>query len=139
VGGEPSPEQREVVEGSVHAIEYMVQGVKPGMTIDDLFQRGQTWMRENGWLGSAEASGKSGLGEGPLHSYMPIFGHGIGVSIEKPWIVAGESTVIEKNMTLAIELMLARGTIGANFEHDVLITDDGCEILDIECPKWWWK
>jgi Xaa-Pro aminopeptidase len=59
------------------------------------------------------------------------------MSTEHPWIVADNPIVIEPNMVLAIEFIISRGDEGAYLEHDVLVTEDGCEILDAACRERW--
>ncbi len=79
-------------------------------------------------------------------------GHGVGHEIhEDPWIpnfgVAGKGPVLQTGMTIAIEPMATLGThevifesdgwtvstadgsLAAHFEHTVLVTDDGYEVL----------
>jgi methionyl aminopeptidase len=81
-----------------------------------------------------------------------LVGHGVGDTVhEQPNIpnygVSGTGPVLRAGMTIAIEPMaslgdwqvvtakdgwavvMAEGSIGAHFEHTVLITDDGAEIL----------
>jgi methionyl aminopeptidase len=80
-----------------------------------------------------------------------LVGHGVGYSIhEDPQIpnygVAGTGPVLPAGVTLAIEpmaalgdwpvnilkdgtVLMADGSIGAHFEHTVLVTNDGAEIL----------
>ena len=83
-----------------------------------------------------------------------LVGHGVGYQIhEAPNIpnfgVAGTGPVLHTGMTIAIEPMaclgdwritvgkdkntiyMKDGSLGAHFEHTVLITDDGCEILTL--------
>jgi Xaa-Pro aminopeptidase len=135
VGGRPSEDQEAVLEGSIACVEHVLESVRAGARVADIYRRGAEWLQKNDWLsdGSGDASGDFGL-----HSYCPIFGHGIGVVLENPWIVADSPIVLRENMTLAVESMLARGTIGANFEHDVIVTAEGYEILDAACPDRWW-
>jgi Xaa-Pro dipeptidase len=135
VGGRPSKEQEAVLEGSIACVEHVLESVRAGVLVADIYQHGEEWLQENGWLsdGSGDASGDFGL-----HSYCPIFGHGIGLVLENPWIIAGSPIVLQENMTLAVESMLARGTIGANFEHAIVVTASGYEILDAACPDRWW-
>lgn len=135
VGGNPSAEQEEVLEASIASVEYVLEGVRAGARVADVYARGARWLRDHDWLG--DTSGGA-AGEFGLHSYCPIFGHGVGVVLENPWIVADSPIVLQENMTIAVESMLARGTIGANFEHVIAVTADGYEILDAACPDRWW-
>jgi len=83
-----------------------------------------------------------------------LVGHGVGYQIhEAPNIpnfgVSGTGPALHAGMTIAIEPMAALGdwhitvgkdkntiymkdgSLGAHFEHTVLITEDGCEILTL--------
>lgn len=139
VGGEPTAAQREILEAPLQALPEILAAVRPGNTIGDLFASGERWMKENGWLDPALSLADSPPEAGPLFEHVPIFGHGIGMSTEQPWIVAGSPVEIVPNMVLAIEFIIARGREGAYLEHDVLVTEDGFEILDAACPERWWS
>ena len=67
------------------------------------------------------------------------FGHGIGLGLESPWITEGNPTVLEANMVLAVETLVGREDVGAaGFEQNVLVTEDGHEVLTAACPTRWW-
>jgi len=139
VGGEPSAAQREILEAPLQAVPEICAAIKPGNTIGELFATGERWMKENGWLDPALSLADSPPEAGPLFEHVPIFGHGIGMSTEQPWIVAGSEVEIVPNMVLAIEFIISKGNEGAYLEHDVLVTDDGFEILDAACKERWWS
>jgi Xaa-Pro aminopeptidase len=139
VGGvEPTPEQRHIIEAPLSAVHHLTSAIKPGVTVGELFDHGERWLVENDWLGGATRM-EDAVGTSPLLSHCAIFGHGIGLSNERPWIVRGDPTVLQKNMTLAIEVILCKGEQGAYLEHNIVVTDDGCEILDAACPERWWS
>ena len=77
-------------------------------------------------------------------------GHGLGLDIhEDPWIVKGNQTALQPGMCFSIEPMLCLGTAewdmwddrwtvttkdkrpSAQFEHTLLVTPDGAEILTL--------
>jgi Xaa-Pro aminopeptidase len=128
VGGEPTGAQRRVLEGTIGVVKEVVEGIRPGVPIAALCERGVAWLRENGFRP-----------EEGLQQFAPLFGHGLGLALERPWIIADEPMLIQPNMTLAVEALLADGDIGANFEHNVLVTEDGCEILDAKSSDVWWS
>jgi Xaa-Pro aminopeptidase len=137
VGGDPTDAQREILEAPLGAIPELLSAIRPGVTVGEVFATGERWMKENGWLDPSLSLADAPPEAGPLFEHVPIFGHGIGMSTEHPWIVAGNPIVIEPNMVLAVEFIISRGDEGAYLEHDVLVTDDGCEILDAACRERW--
>jgi Xaa-Pro aminopeptidase len=139
VGGRPTDAQREILEAPLAAIPELLSAVRPGATIGEVFARGERWMKDNGWLDEGLSLADGPPEAGPLFEHVPIFGHGIGMSTEHPWIVADNPIVIEPNMVLAIEFIIARGDEGAYLEHDVLVTDAGYEILDAACRTRWFE
>jgi Xaa-Pro aminopeptidase len=123
VGRTPSDVQRELLEASVAVVEHVIGAVRPGTTFDELYERGASWLVDHDFL-PAE---------------LGLFGHSLGLTQEAPWIVAGEATVIEPNMVLAVEAYLARPEIGgSNFEQNLIVRDDQPEILTAPCPSRWW-
>jgi Xaa-Pro aminopeptidase len=71
----------------------------------------------------------AGYGE----AFMHRTGHGIGLEThEEPYIVAGNSTVLEPGMAFSIEPgIYLPGRHGARIEDIVTITEDGCERLNL--------
>jgi Xaa-Pro dipeptidase len=136
-GRGPSGEQREVLEASLSIIDHIVAGVRPGVTIGELYLRGANWMLENGFGEHRGDLDESGTDFGNL---FPAFGHSFGVGLEPPWIIDGEPTVVEQNMCLAIEALVARpGVGGAGFEQDVIVRSSGCEVITDACRSRWWE
>lgn len=127
VGRKATEEQKEVLEGSIGLIESIVAEIRPGITYGDLYERGLLWMTENGFR-SADAEG------GGHSTVYPSFGHGLGLGVENPQLIAGDPTVVEPNMVIAVETTLG----GAFFEQDVLVTEAGHEILTAPSPTRWW-
>lgn len=139
VGGEPSEPQRRILEAPLQAVPEILAAIRPGGTVGDLFATGERWMKENGWLDPSLSLADAPPEAGPLFEHVPIFGHGIGMSTEQPWIVAGSPVELVPNMVLAVEFIVSKGEEGAYLEHDVLVTEDGFEILDLACPEVWWS
>ena len=136
VGGKPTDAQREVLEAPMGVVESIIEIIKPGVQVRELYETGASWMVDNGFAPHAEGAEDAGTEFGDL---FPAFGHGIGLGLEPPWITKEESMVLEKNMTIAVEAMVGRPEVGAaGFEQDVLVTSDGCEVLTAGCPEKWW-
>jgi Xaa-Pro aminopeptidase len=67
-------------------------------------------------------------------------GHSIGLAWEAPWMVPGNNAKLEPNMYLAVEAAVGLPGVGAaGFEEDLIITEDGVEILSTVTPRWWAK
>lgn len=127
VGGKPTGEQRAVLEGSIELIESIVAEIRPGVTCGDLHARGLRWLVENGFRDAdAEGGGHSAV--------YPSFGHGLGLGVEYPQLIAGDPTVVRPNMVIAVETMLG----GAFFEHNVVVTETGHDVLTAASPSRWW-
>jgi Xaa-Pro aminopeptidase len=133
VGAEPTAEQREVLDGAIGVVEAVLEVLRPGVTADEAFQAGQRYMTDNGFDAGTEDEVVAGLGQA-----FPSFGHSLGLAWESPWIVPGNGWTLEKNMYLAIEAAVGLPGVGsAGFEENVLITDDGVEVLS-SVPKRRW-
>jgi Xaa-Pro aminopeptidase len=69
---------------------------------------------------------------------FPAVGHGLGMGWEKPWIMKGESTILQPGMYLAIECLWGHESIGGMFyEENGLVTEDGFEILSKSKKRYW--
>lgn len=136
VGRKATPEQKEVLEGAVNCIEYVVDGMKPGVACEDLYRRGVEWLASNGFA----APGETGDDSGPFAESFPSFGHSMGLAWEHPWLMPGESTVLEPNMVFAVEVEVHKPGCGTGaFEHDLIVTEDGIELLTRDLPNVWWE
>ncbi|MCL2095157.1 type I methionyl aminopeptidase [Candidatus Saccharibacteria bacterium] len=133
VGRPPDARENHLIETTKAAFFAGVKGLKAGSTTGDIGYRvGQTIKR------------------GKLGVITDFIGHGIGVSMhEKPEVPnfgrPGEGAILEVGQTICIEPMVSLGstktriaddgwtvllnTLGAHYEHTVLITEDGHEIL----------
>ena len=129
--------QREVLEASISVVEHIIEGMRPGVACGELFERGAAWLSEHDFEvpGSEESAGVAMLGQ----SY-PSFGHSLGLAWENPSLVPGEEAVLEPNMVIAVEAEVGRPGAGTGaFEHNVLVTDDGIEVLTTHAPNVWWE
>jgi methionyl aminopeptidase len=133
--GEPSAEARRVTEVSRRCLALGIAAVKPGARLGDIGAVIQQF---------AEAQGCS-----VVRDYA---GHGIGRDFHEPPSVShvgrrGTGVRLKPGMTFTIEPMINLGTwavtlqadgwtvvtsdrrLSAQFEHTLLVTEDGCEIL----------
>lgn len=128
VGGRPTGAQLDVLEGSIELVESIVAEIRPGVTFGELNERGLRWLTENGFRdANAEGGGHSDV--------YPSFGHGLGLGVEYPQLIAGDPTVVQPNMVIAVETKLG----GAFFEHNVVVTETGHELLTDASPSRWWE
>lgn len=136
-GRAATSEQREVLEAAVGVVEHIIDAMRPGVACGELFARGASWLADHGFdaPGAESSEGVALLGQ----SY-PSFGHSVGLAWENPSLVEGESAVLEPNMVMAVEAEVGRPGAGTGaFEHNVLITGSGVEILTTHVRNVWWE
>jgi methionyl aminopeptidase len=137
LAGDVDEESRLLVERTHEAMMRGIRAVKPGRPISV--------------IGRVIESYAKRFGYGVVRDFT---GHGIGTTFHSGLIVAhyddpANPTMIEPNMTFTIEPMLTLGSIAydvwedgwtavtrdrkrtAQFEHTILVTDDGAEILTV--------
>lgn len=138
-GGHGSAGVQRLLDGTKAALDAGIAAVKgEGTRVGDISQAVQDVLEK----------------EYNLSVIRELVGHGVGYQIhEEPNIpnygVAGTGPVLHQGMTIAIEPMAALGdwhitvgkdkntifmkdgSLGAHFEHTVLITEDACEILTL--------
>jgi methionyl aminopeptidase len=135
--GEVDEESRLLVERTQEALARAIKAVRPGRRLNV--------------IGRVIESYAKRFGYGVVRDFT---GHGIGTTFHSGLIVphyddTSAATVIETGMTFTIEPMLTLGTIEydiwpdnwtvvtkdrkrtAQFEHTLLVTDDGAEILTL--------
>jgi Xaa-Pro dipeptidase len=136
VGRKPTDGQRDVLEAARSLVKHIVDEVRPGVIINDLYERGVLWLVDNGFGPDAATEEQR---RNSIRNIAPHFGHGVGLGVEFPWIIEGETTALEANMVMAVEFFLVQdGVGGAKYEHNVLVTPNGHGILDGDCPEKWW-
>lgn len=134
-GRKASPAQREVLEGAIGVVEHIVAGMRPGVSCAQLFRRGCDWLAEHELDVPGQDDAVSYLGQS-----FPSFGHSLGLTWEHPWLMPGEDDVLQPGMVFAVEAEVGRPGAGTGaFEHDVLVTDGGVEILTRAAKNVWWE
>lgn len=136
-GGKPTPAQERLLKATREALDLGIAQVRAGVRVGNISQAIETRLRRD----------KLGVIE-------ELSGHGVGNQVhEDPLILnfgrAGKGPVLKAGMSIAIEPMATLGTRdiyvdsdgwtirtadgsqGAQFEHTVLVTEDGCEILTV--------
>jgi Xaa-Pro aminopeptidase len=113
--GPETPAQRRVHSLARDAVLTVVAGLSPGATVATAVQRGLRYLADAGYV------------EG--HAHFTAFGHGLGLGWENPWLLPDNHTLLEPGMCVAVEKVVAEGTLGASYEEDVLITENGPLVL----------
>jgi Xaa-Pro aminopeptidase len=133
VGDEPTVEQHSLLEAAISGVDAVVGAVRAGRSCEELADVGSDALRAvEISVGGERVAAESLVGWG-------AFGHGLGMSWEPPFIRAGDTTVLEPRMYLAVELSLYHPAIGgAMYEHNFLVTDTGCEVLTYGARARWW-
>lgn len=131
VGDEPTETQRELLEAVIECVETICAGIRPGMTAAEVYRIGEEWLESSSLVASIPQ-------EPPEIEGFPAVGHGLGLAWESPWLMPTDTTPIEPNMYLAVEMLLGHPSIGgAMFEHNGLVAEDGFEILTTARKRWW--
>ena len=115
---QPSPAQRQLHEMALEQVRYNTDLIRPGMT----------------WK---ELSAKARQYSPAIYRHYSSLCHGVGLCDEFPSVALahewedGDDNVIHTGMTLCVESYVARrdGGEGVKYEEQVLVTDDGGELL----------
>ena len=136
--GKISKEANDLLKVTEEALYEGLKQVKPGNHVGDISNAIQTYIESRGYFTPIEYTG-----------------HGVGKSVhEDPYVPnvgrKGEGPVLKKGMCLAIEPMVFTGTakcktldddwgvvaidnsLAAHYEHTIVVTDEGYEILTKE-------
>ncbi|WP_062990884.1 M24 family metallopeptidase [Nocardia anaemiae] len=114
--GEPKPTVAAQFGELERAQAAAVAAVRPGVTAESVDAAARNLLTE------------AGFGAAFVHRT----GHGIGLSVhEEPYIVEGNSLVLEPGMAFSIEPgIYFRGDWGARIEDIVVVTENGCESMN---------
>ena len=119
--GVPNQAQIDAYEQCSKWVSAAIDTIKPGVKTDDI---ANVWPKaeEFGYANEDEA-------------FLLQFGHGVGLSLwERPIIsrrYMGQKTELKKGMVFAVECWKGAedGSGAARIEEEVVVTDDGCEII----------
>lgn len=111
--GEPDAEQERIFRVLYDVHRRLCEAVAPGAVTSDLYRI------------YTEEMAAAGLP--PYH----FVGHGLGVTLhEEPFVDAVHSVRLEPGMVLCIEPLTALdGRFGVQVEDELLVTEDGCELI----------
>ena len=131
VGDEPTEPQRELLEATIEAVEHICAAIRPGMPANELYKVGEQWVANSAVVASLPD-------EEPEMELFPAYGHGIGLMWEGPWVTPSDETPLEPGMCLGIELLLGHPSRGGSmFEENIVVTEDGFELLTDARKRWW--
>ena len=134
VGGDLTNKQKEMLDGVTAACEYVIDKIKPGISVKEICEFGDNYLTENNVIISTDYDDSSKI----YSAYPPHWGHGIGMTWERPWLVKDEEIIIKENMYLAIEKSLYCPDVGTvSYEQNILVTEKGSEILTKSKKRWY--
>lgn len=134
VGGKPSEGQRAVLEAVIDAVHAGVALIRPGVKAGEVYAAVHGVLEERGMTGEASDDALVSA----LDVSFPAHGHSFGMSWERPWLVPDEEEEIRAGMCFGIEAMAGRPGVGsAKFEQDVIVTEDGTELLTTIPTHYW--
>ncbi len=118
--GKPSDKVKRVYDAVLEAQRAMMEIVKPGTTTGELHECGVSIVRRHGFSDYVRGN----------------MGHGIGLVVhEEPDFIENGTIVLEPGMALAVEApFYITGEFGVNPENNVIVTEDGYELLDTSIP-----
>ncbi|MFQ5872290.1 MAG: M24 family metallopeptidase [Dehalococcoidia bacterium] len=119
--GEPSDTQKRAYKVLINALDAGLAAVRPGVKAGDVARRVNTAFEEGG----------AKIGKLGRH------GHGIGLEQpEPPNIQLEDPTVLRPGMILCIEPNMYYPGVGYLVaEEEVVVTEDGCEVLSVRTPR----
>ena len=116
IAGEPSLQQLRIADTLARAQKAACEAIRPGATGAVVDEAGRSIIRDAGF-----------------ESYFPhITGHGLGFAYHEssPLLAPGSADVLEPGMLMSVEPGIYTADHGGfRIEDDVLVTDDGYEVL----------
>ena len=150
VGPRFGSEQRDVYELVLRAQLAAIDAIRPGVRFDDV-HRHAVGVLVDGLLSLGMMTGRADeIVEKELYKpfYMHRTSHWLGLDVHDVgnYKIDGESRQLEPGMVLTVEPGVYVGSqvehiaerwrgIGVRIEDDVVVTDDGCEVLSAAIPK----
>lgn len=127
VNGKFSDRQKEIYEVVLKAQKIVEENAKPGITLRQLNQMVVDFYKEE--------LPKHGLNKDVSEYYFHGVSHYLGLDTHD--VGSGMPITLEKGNVITNEpgLYIEDEGLGIRIEDDLLITDDGCEVLSIEIPK----
>jgi Xaa-Pro dipeptidase len=129
VGGNPNPRQRELIESANDIVMRLMGEIRPGRKLIDVIRLGNKLRQETGT--EDDQPGKM----------WPIYGHGVGLFWEDPWLLADstdETSEFHAGQTYSTEVFLHWPDVGsAGVEQNFIVWENGNELLTTSDLNWW--
>ena len=133
VGGIADPIQRRMIEEVTFSCEHVISKILPGAKISDIVKAGDLYLTERGISLEALQNDPNTI----YAAFPPHWGHGVGMTWERPWFVKEETMVVKENMYLAVEKCLYKPGLGTvNYEQNLLVTANGPRVLTTTQKLW---
>lgn len=133
VGKKADDIQKRMIETVAGACEYIIANIHPGMTVRELCRIGDAYLTEHG----ISLSGEQNDSQQIYAAFPPHWGHGIGMTWERPWFIEDEELELKPGMYVAVEKALYKEGVGTvTYEQNLLITEEGAELLTTTKPIW---
>ena len=127
VKGHATSEQKRMYEAVFDCQRVLLKRLQPGVLTSDLMTFALRFFEDRGYGLKCTENGTEGF----IHSV----GHGIGLDIHEYPPVGSKPIALQPGMVITVEPGLYFPSIGGvRIEDDVLITEDGCEVLT-SCDK----
>ncbi|RJL24710.1 M24 family metallopeptidase [Bailinhaonella thermotolerans] len=128
VAGEAGEDRRLLLDAVRDSVRAGVAALRPGTPLSEVARR----CDEN--LARSPYTRRHGA---PRPLMSGVWGHGLGLSFEPPWLSPDVPGVAEPGMCLAVERRIALpGVGGANYEDNVIVTESGPEVITPAAPEY---
>lgn len=129
-GAKPTAAQRELIETTVGIIEQCIAAIRPGVRVAEVAELGDRLMD------------KAGTVKDQIAELVPLYGHGVGLFWEHPYIgkpfMTDETETFDAGMVLGIEAFVGREGVGSTaMEQNVIVGDSGTELLTTAPMIWY--
>ena len=126
VGRAPDDDQAALIDAARESVDAGLAAVRPGAPIGDIARAADASFAESEFI-------RRGIGLAPEFN---SWGHSLGLNWEAPYLDVDNEIAIEPGMCLAVEKRTAApGIGGATFEQNVLVTENGHDLLSVAAPR----
>lgn len=133
VGGDGPEGARTLIDEAREGVHRAIAAIRPGALAEDVARTGEAFKAERGLDREFGRVHPPGWFDGPQSEGdidFDFWGHGLGLGLEGPFLRAGDVTRLDSACVLAVEQFLVRRDVGgASWEEEVVVTEEGCEIL----------